>query len=252
MDIPDTLPVNVSSVMDIADGQNAYQFRVDVHLDQHDIKFLDATIDKFQEYVTQKLRPETECTDYIISCETAPTSGKLHWQGILWFSTILTSNNMSQIRNYFRKYATATYQPVSFTKSIKPSSLASYVLKENDVPFITTLSEEDIAKIPKWRDSLEKVTPKKKKEQFEFRCKEYAESINYNREIYYTKPGGIMCGSREANERAIFSYLAEFSQNYFDIYKSPMRRMTGISILIKLGLLDHSSYVESLYGNFFR
>ena len=239
---------------DIADGQNAYQFRVDVDEEKHDVKVLDAIIDKFQEYVaSSRIHPATECTDYIISCEKSPSSGKLHWQGILWFSSILTPNNMSQIRNYFRKYATATYQPVSFTKSIKPESLASYVLKENDVPFITTLSDEDIAKIPKWRDSLAKdKEQKEKKVIFEAKCKEYAESQNYNREIYFTKSCGIMCGSREAAERAIMSYLTEFSQYYFDIYKSPMRRMTGISILIKLGLLDHHSYVESLYGNFFR
>lgn len=190
---------------------------------------------------------ELELADWIVAYEIAD-SGKPHWQGILWFAEPLTPNNMSQIRNWFRKHAANTYQPVSFTKAIKPDTLASYVCKDGE--YVTTLDEDQISRIPKWRDSLGKLNPKKKKELFESQCTEYVKSHPF--EPHYYTENGAQCSTRDAHNRAILSYLTTFSSFYFKIYQSPIRRMSGITILLKLGILEHHSYISSLYGNFFR
>lgn len=193
-----------------------------------------------------------EMSDHLCVYELSE-NGKPHYQCILWFSSQLSTNNMSQIRNWWRldTRSARTYQPVSFKKSTSPDSLASYCLKNQGVICSEdqcSLSVEQLAAIPAWSNTLgEKKL--KKKELFNKKCADYLKLVPYA--PHYYSENGYQCSLRQAHSRAIMCYLTEFSRFYFEIYSSPMRRMQGISILIKLQILDHQSYVESLYGNFF-
>lgn len=234
----------------------AYSLRVDQAPIPYDPDFslsdhLEQLFELFTGYIETKIQPDNEAQEFIVSHEIA-SSGKPHLQAIVWFVDPLTPNNMSQIRNYWRKFCADTYQPVSFTKSIKPDSLASYCLKDTDLDhceFVTTLTCDELNQIPKWRDSLGKLNPKKKYEQFESQCKVYLEDNPFE-PCYYTEYG-VQCDLAHAKKRAIMNYLIRFSQIYFNIYHAPLRRMSGLKILLELGILAHYSYIESLYGNFF-
>lgn len=92
---------------------------------------------------------------YIWAYEIAPVTNKHHIQAICWFNEKLPETHHSKIRNFFKKFTIPkSHNPVAFTKSISPKSLASYCSK--DGKYIHNLSTKLLLKIPSWRDNLNK------------------------------------------------------------------------------------------------
>lgn len=250
---------------------HSYSLRVDVGLvgddesinqllDLDDQAFLDRAIEDFIIWVST-IVPLNSLSKHLVALEVAPDSGKPHWQGILWFDNLLTPNNSNQIRQWFKQWASHTYQPVSFKKAIKPESLSAYCMKSLPTVMNTSMSLLEIESIPKWRETLGKKAKaaelaKKRRIQFEKACFDYLKNKPdpYSEDSYqkfYHSEYGTQCSAQEAKSREMLFYLTEFSQIYFAIYQSPIRRMSGIMILLKTGILDHDTYIRSLYGNFF-
>ena len=115
----------------IKPGLYAYQFRVDVENNAD----LTTILSFIKKYNTQY---------YIIGAETS-TSGKQHFQCILWFTDKI---NTTKLRNWWKGKTLDTKQPVSMTSAKKIKSLGKYTTKENN--YITNLTKEEISLIGQW------------------------------------------------------------------------------------------------------
>lgn len=205
---------------------------------------------------------DTSIHDYILGFEISE-NGKPHLQAILWFHTILPQTKLSKYRNWWKKYATDTYQPVAFTKSIKPDSLAIYCMKDNQ--FTSSLPPETISKFPEWRDNLKKPDKISKKDLFLKMCMDY---INNNKQEFQQTHSQLIASNPHyefekktgssnqtykhyLNPGYYLQYLERFSMIYYEIYKTPMRRHSGINALFYTKILNHADYISNLYSNFF-
>ena len=189
---------------------------------------------------------------YICAIEISKNK-KYHLQCIVWFSKELTTNEVNKVRNWWRVRAANTYQPVSFKRSVKPDSLQSYVTKDYIGMLHTNLSTNQQSLISKWRDSLGEIKLNKR-EEFNKKVNEYMKDNPFPDPD--TIANQILISeqlSYESRKNSVIKqYLTKISSIYYDVYKSPMRRMIGLSALINHGIVHHHEYIESLYGNFFR
>lgn len=168
----------MSTVLDLPTNPcpalTCYSLRYNVHptttpiatMEQHIIdyllwsKFIPPQVAKFPlETVLEDNKNLLKHFKYILGYEISPL-GVHHVQAVVWYKFALCQTNRTKIRNYFKKYAppkppnTKKYQPVSFTKSIKPASLASYCTKDGIC--INNLSSEEVNRIQEWREDLKK------------------------------------------------------------------------------------------------
>lgn len=114
---------------------------------------------------------------YILGYEISAL-GNHHVQAIIWYKEEKTQKERTKIRTWFKNKIcppappnTKKYQPVSFTKSIKPTSLASYCTK--DGVCINNLSISERNKISEWREDL--IIQNKDKDLLNDVCKEMQE-----------------------------------------------------------------------------
>mgnify|MGYP000414096673 CR=1 FL=1 len=115
----------------IKPGLYAYQFRVDLELDDG--------LTRIMEFIKKY-----DVKHYIVGAETSDL-GKQHFQCILWFAEKI---NTTKLRNWWKGKTLATKQPVSLTSAKKIKNLGKYTMKNNN--FITNLTEEEIKLIGKW------------------------------------------------------------------------------------------------------
>lgn len=240
-----------------------YSLRVDLPLpneeqitQEQDCKFLQI-FSQFQDWT------DSNILNYIIGFELSE-KGKPHLQSIIWFEEPLPQTTLSKYRNWWKKYSAETYQPVSLTKSIKPESLSIYCMKDKN--FTTSLPTNITSQFPIWRDKLSKSQRLSKKELFLKLSYEY---IQNNPEKFQISPTETITNNPYYNQNYkefgnaqqtltcinnpcyYLQYLETFSNIYYQIYNSPMRRHTGIHALMHLNILTHEDYTTILYKNFF-
>lgn len=222
-----------------------YQLRIDVN---EATSFMNHHLPTFKKWTKVPLN------HYIIAPETSSQGSKLHFQCILWFQKLLTNVQMTQIRNYIKSLPciSDTYQPVSFTKSIKPKSLSSYCTK--DGLYFTTLNKHQMSQIPAWLSSLElklktKQLKDNKKSKFIKQCIDYVHSNPHLQEVEMYET--TVYNTTVVNPYHFINYLQHFSKIYYSIYDNVMRRHTGISMLFKCKLITHEQYCRFLYEKFF-
>lgn len=247
--------------MDIS-GLFPYQLRIDAQFSRRSAwkaaltRFLDA----FWLWIggIPHLSAANAMSHYLFAYERAPKTGKSHLQGIVWFPHRLSPYRLSQYRNYIKtwKHVSKTKQPVSFTKSIKPSSLMSYVLKDvklfegkHEYKYCTencstSLTRAQLALIPTWltKSQYKKKMKLKPKEIFLASCKKYLNSFSTLPEYFQEK-------IHNPDWSEISQFCAKFSQIYLEQYNSPIRRNTLIYVCLKLNLISHGLYTSSLLSS---
>jgi len=117
----------------------------------------------------------TGCTFYLGCLEKGKTTGKLHFQLIVWFEQKLPPSDMTKYRNWWRNKCGIHKNNHAFTSARKVASLASYSIKEGS-NMITNLSEEQLQKVPLWKNKQAlKLT---QKDEFEAKLDEKMKDIN--------------------------------------------------------------------------
>lgn len=184
----------------------------------------------------------SKMSHYLVAYEIS-AQDKPHLQCIVWFPDIISQTTMSKYRNWWKlKYASqTTKQPVSFTKSIKPDSLLQYCMK--DKSYVSNISSEILDTIPEWRDKLIFSSSKKidKRKQFLKLCSDHVIAVCLSDELESQIEYGFQ----------YLPYLTKFSEIYYGLYKSPIRRCTAINALIHTKLLSHSEYIRHSFNSFF-
>lgn len=194
----------------------------------------------FKDFITW-VKPNFPILNYILGFETSDNN-KPHMQSIIWFSKTLPVNIPTKYRNWWKRHAADTYQPVSLTKSIKPDSLASYCMKDGD--FATTLPSDIVSTFPEWRDKLNSHKSKEnQKKRFREECKEYI--VNNPNPMHLTDTWG------DTNPEYFLTYMIAFSKIYYKIYNTPIRRNFGFQILLENNLISHELWCSMLFRNFF-
>ncbi len=115
----------------IKPGLYAYQFRVDLQLDDG--------LTRIMEFIKKY-----DVKHYIVGAETSDL-GKQHFQCILWFAEKIST---TKLRNWWKGKTLETKQPVSLTSARKIKNLGKYTMKNNN--FVTNLTQEEIKLIGKW------------------------------------------------------------------------------------------------------
>lgn len=80
---------------------------------------------------------------------------KLHIQAIIWSDKIYTPTMCQSVkRTYFKQIYNKNTRAIAFTDARKPQNLASYSMKDQEM-IMSNLTEEDLGKIPKWKNIKE-------------------------------------------------------------------------------------------------
>lgn len=125
----------------ISIGNYAYQFRVDV------IQTHPTTEIQLCALLTQE-----EFTDWHCFLEKGEKTHKLHYQCIIWHKRLLTTKKRNALKAKYFPAQRLSKNAISFTSAKKIVNLSSYVQKDasqNNLN-ITTLTPDQLAKIPKW------------------------------------------------------------------------------------------------------
>lgn len=235
-----------------------YQLRIDIvpqpdeQISQElEIKYLDL-FSKFQTWT------DIQITNYILGFEISET-GKPHMQCIVWFKSIIPSNKLSKYRNWWKKYSAETYQPVSLTKSIKPEHLAMYCSKSAQT--FSNIAPDILEQLPKWKSNKEEIYKIKQMKKQEQLLKLIKTCLRENPIPEPTEPGLLNpdnnyykcceCESMYYLEPWFKKHLRLFSVVYWEIYQSPMRRHTGLKLLLQLKIMTHKTYIKCIYKNLF-
>lgn len=140
----------------ISKGNYAYQFRVDVI----------TTIEKL-EYKLVLFLTEEEFSDYHCFLEKGEKTNKYHYQCIIWHKKLLTTKQRNLLKAKYFLPQRNKKNAISFTSAKKIVNLTSYCQKdisENNLN-ISTLTEEQLSKIPKWLTKNALKTKWKQQEQ---------------------------------------------------------------------------------------
>lgn len=198
------------------------------------------------------VKPHNPIIHYIVGFEISE-HGKPHYQSIVWFTDPLPVNHPTKYRNWWKRHTppkppnVKKYQPVSLKAAIKPENLSIYCMKDSN--FITNLDSKTLSSFETWIAKLNshncKTTENRK--TFRNKCRDYIQSINKDSMMYpcYTDSWG------DTIPEYYYTYLTKISQIYYDIYKSPMRRNVGLSVLMDNNLLSHKLYISLIFRNFF-
>ncbi len=117
----------------------------------------------------------TGCSYYLGALEKGKETGKLHYQLIVWFEQKLSPSEMTKYRNWWRNKCGTHKNNHAFTSARKVASLAAYSTKEGS-NIITNLSEEQLQKVPLWKNKQAlKLT---QKDEFEAKLDEKMKDIN--------------------------------------------------------------------------
>lgn len=223
---------------------SAYSLRVD--LPSHTPNF--TPFHDFRAFV----KPHNPILYYLVGFEISEL-GKPHYQAIVWFTKPLPLHHPTKYRNWWKRHVPPKpencnkYQPVSIKKAIKPENLSLYCMKDSN--FITNLDSKTLSSLETWiaklNGQIDKNTLNRK--TFRKKCHEYVLSI---------EPGSLSVPHYQdhwgdVNPQYYVNYLTQISKIYYNIYKNPMRRNTGLSILMSENLLSHKLYTELIYKNFF-
>lgn len=116
----------------------------------------------------------TGCTYYLGGLEKGKKTGKLHFQLIVWFEQKISPSDMTKYRNWWRNKCGTHKNNHAFTSARKVASLAAYSTKEQS-DIITNLSEEQLKKVPLWKNKAAlKLT---QKDEFEHLLKQKMDSL---------------------------------------------------------------------------
>lgn len=145
----------------VVPGYYAYLLRVDYlhHTQDEIIKMLEYFID------------EEKIEAFHIYEEVASKSKKIHIQAIVWSDRIYTPKMSQQVkRKYFKTIYDKSTRAIAFTDARKPQNLASYSMKDmNEI--MSNLDEEDLAKIPRWKN-IKEYKDKEFKDNLKIKMKE--------------------------------------------------------------------------------
>lgn len=170
--------------------------------------------------------------NYLGKIETAPKSGKLHFQSIIW--TDVKLNNLPTYRNWWKPRASKTQQSVSFTSAKKIINLASYTQKD-DGEVITNLSSDQLLLVPQWD-----VHGAKKSLREKFR---HLVKIG----ITHDMRGGEWNVSDSQGNYPADRFYSMLNDMYILVYDTPcLHRNTYISLAYRHGIISKSQIFEQL------
>ncbi len=196
----------------------AYSFRVDTPLDNG--------LTRIMEFLKKY-----DVKHYICGAETS-TSGKQHFQCILWFDKKI---NTTKLRNWWKGKTLDTKQPVSLTSAKKIKNLGKYTMKDKN--FITNLSKEEIESIGKWSPKVKAAEWSKLLDDYAKRFTEESDEISrYWTEAYQTDYGN--------------SKLMAFICYMLDYYKANAKRPSRATLQYlawKHGHMSNISLVRSWF-----
>lgn len=171
-------------------------------------------------------------TYYCLVHEKAPKTGKLHFQGIIWFGEKPTHKRERAMREWWNgKLDKNIYHPFSLTKCYSTcEELARYCLKEFSVSeaTVTNLSPDMLKRLRMFKTKKERT--QHKKEQLERKVKEYIDK-----------------------EKPAFS---GFCYAYMDIYNTiyqtyPRHRIQYYIAGVKYGILSKGQFLTSIGVNMY-
>ena len=126
----------------VVPGFYAYLLRID-YLDNSQ----EEIISMLEHFIEEEKIEAFHCFE-----EVSKIVKKLHIQAIVWSDKIYTPTMCQAAkRKYFKKIYDVRTSAVAFTDAKKPQNLASYSQKDNTM-IMTNLSDEDITKIPIWKN----------------------------------------------------------------------------------------------------
>ncbi|GAC77861.1 replication protein, partial [uncultured marine virus] len=126
----------------IIPGTYAYSLRVDAKTGEYSkLTFVQQLLEEFKQFYD---RNDT-LIHYFIYIEQSTVVKKIHIQGILWTHAKLTPNELTKMRQWWKRPA----GHISFCSARRVKSLAAYCSKDAGERS-TNLSEDQIALIPKW------------------------------------------------------------------------------------------------------
>ena len=200
---------------------HVYQLRIDLPPDFKTKEFLD----KFLIWIYKLENMNSNNLHYLGKMEVSE-QGKSHFQGILHVPKKLNANQLTKLRQYCKKVASKTKQPVSITDAKKLGSLMAYVGKSSS-EYITTWSADKLELIPKWIPkvaSLKALFLKKLDDRVkEFQCQsaEFSPTLLMSQERFFV---ALQCSYREVYDRpclhknTIITLLYKYNYfNNFDI-----------------------------------
>lgn len=202
----------------IKPGTFAYQFRVDVE-DNCDLTQMMTFMQKY------------DVKHYIVGAETS-TSGKQHFQCILWFDTKI---NTTKLRNWWKGKTSSTNQPVSMTSAKKIRSLGKYASKDKN--FITNLSKEEMSKIGQW-------SPKKKADEWNKLLDVHAKKFDAsNVETYHQ----VSYDTHAWNPKAVMHAFMDYMLDYYKANNKRPHRATLQYIAWKHGHMSNKFLISSWF-----
>jgi len=172
----------------------------------------------------------TGCTFYLGGLEKGKTTGKLHFQLIVWFEQKLPPSDMTKYRNWWRNKCGTHKNNHAFTSARKVSSLASYSIKENN-NIMTNLSTEQLEKVPLWKNKAAlKLT---QKDEFEHLLKKKMESLK------------DMVGDYEIS---YFTFCEILFDIYLGVYDRPCcHKPTYYKYALKYKVITKFEFMRMLY-----
>lgn len=88
------------------------------------------------------------CSAYLFGREFKDLSGIPHYQGIVWFESKLSDNDMCKRRNWWRNKTIKTNQGHSFRSARKVTNLGKYCKKDGNL--FTNLTSQQVMSLGNW------------------------------------------------------------------------------------------------------
>ncbi len=195
----------------IVPGFYAYLLRVDyLHHTQEEI------LEMLEEFIKEEKIEAFHCYE-----EIGTKSQKLHIQAIVWSEKIYTPKMSQDVkRTYFKSIYNKSTRAIAFTDARKPQNLASYSMKDS-VMVLSNLDEEDLAKIPRWKNIKE------------YKDKEFKENLEKKMRLW---------GS-EKNPEYVYN-VYDFYHNILTEYKNQKKRAPTRATFYNYALWYHDRYSE--------
>lgn len=181
--------------------------------------------------------------------ETGEQTGKLHFQMVIWFESKLDNKEKNRLRNWWRgkcgNYANAT----AFTSARKIVNLSSYSTKE-DAELITNLSQEQLKKIPEWKNK--RAMKEQNKEKFERLLKEKVETFS-NKKVTeigidsYTEYGSDPWNPHTKGKPDLYTFYVLLKEAHIDVYGYKCKNSrTYFDLAETHGIISYRQYLQEI------
>lgn len=193
----------------------AYMFRVDLSNNIQSEKQIHDWIEKFN------------FTYYHGQHEIGTTTGKHHYQMVVWREHKFQDKQQTKARNWWRGKVNSKRNGVALTSARKVATLVSYSQKGYDVSnpdlkLFSNLSDSQLSRIPNWINKTAKKTENK---------------------VLLAKRASEISALLDKNE-----FICEFSKIYYEIYDRPcLHKNTYITWLYKKGYMDDRCLVNYVF-----